>query len=63
MTGEKLIENYYGIHSKPKTLWNPQANFIVELIHQVLYKVIRLFKPENNYIVEDELCKVILFVV
>ena len=36
-----LIENKYGIKTKPTSPGNPQANAIVEIIHQVLGNLVR----------------------
>ena len=43
-----------GIKKKPITVRNPQANAIVERIHQVLGNMIRSFELENNYLDEED---------
>ena len=48
-----LIEGY-GIKRKPITTRNPQANSIVERIHQVIGNMIRTFELENNYLDEED---------
>ena len=44
-----MIKNDYGIKAKPITVRNPQANAIVEWVHQVITNIIRTFELENNY--------------
>ena len=39
----KMILHDYGIKGKPITVRNPQANAIVERIHQVIGNIIRTF--------------------
>ena len=39
---------------------NPEANAIVERIHQVIGNIIRTFKLENNYLDEENTWKGIL---
>ena len=55
-----MIKNDYGIKGKPITVRNPQANAIVERIHQVIANMIRTFELENNYLDEDDPWKGIL---
>ena len=55
---QKIIKENYGI--KPITVRNPQANAIVERIHQVIANIIHTFKLENNYSDEDDPWKGIL---
>jgi hypothetical protein len=55
-----LIKNDYGIKGKPKTIRNPQANAIVETVHQVIGNIIRAFELESNYLDEDDPWKGIL---
>ena len=45
-----MIKNDYGIKGKPITVRNPQANAIVERIHQVIGNIIRTFELEENYL-------------
>ena len=57
---KKLLKEEYGIKGKPITIRNPQANAIVERIHQVLGNMIRAFELENHYLDEDNPWKGIL---
>jgi transposase InsO family protein len=54
-----LIEDY-GIKRKPITVRNPQANAIIERIHQVIGNMIRTFELEDNYLDEEDPWKGIL---
>ncbi len=49
-----MLKEEYGIKGKPITTRNPQANAIVERIHQVLGNMIRSFELENHYLDEDD---------
>jgi transposase InsO family protein len=50
----QMLVRDYGIKRKPITARNPQANAIVERIHQVTANMVRTFKLETNYLdVED----------
>ena len=49
-----MIKDDYGIKAKPITVRNPQANAIVEKIHQVKGNIIRTFGLEDNYLYEDD---------
>ena len=55
-----MIKNDYGIKGKPITVRNPQANAIVERIHQVIGNIIRTFELEENYLEESNPWKGIL---
>ena len=55
-----MIRNDYGIKAKPITVRNPQANAIVERIHQVLGNMIRSFELQTNYLDETDPWKGIL---
>jgi transposase InsO family protein len=55
-----MIKNDYGIKAKPITVRNPQANAIVERVHQVIGNIIRTFELEHNYIDETDPWKGIL---
>jgi len=55
-----MIKNDYGIKGKPITVRNPQANAIVERVHQVIGNIIRTFELESNYLDEDDPWKGIL---
>ena len=57
---KQMLINDYGIKRKPISVRNPQANAIVERIHQVIANMIRTFDLENNYLVEDDPWKGIL---
>ena len=57
---QKMIKNDYGIKGKPITVRNPQANAIVERVHQVIGNMIRTFELEDNYLDEDDPWKGIL---
>ena len=57
---QKMIKNDYGIKGKPITVRNPQANAIVERVHQVIGNIIRTFELENNYLDEEDPWKGIL---
>ena len=45
-----MIKNDYGIKRKPITVRNPQANAIVERVHQVLSNMVRTFELEDHYL-------------
>ena len=49
-----LIEEEYGIIAKPETSGNPQANYTIKIIHQVLANLIRTFDLNKNYVDEDD---------
>ena len=57
---QELIKKEYGITRKPITVRNPQANAIVERVHQTIGNMIRTFELENNYLEEDDPWKGIL---
>ena len=57
---QKMIKEDYGVKAKPITVRNPQANAIVERVHQVIGNIIRTFELENNYIDEQNPWKAIL---
>jgi hypothetical protein len=57
---QKMIKNDYGVKGKPITVRNPQANAIVERVHQVNGNMIRTFELEDNYLDEDDPWKGIL---
>ena len=54
-----LMEEY-GIQEKPITVRNPQANAIVERVHQTMGNMVRTFELEGNYLDEDDPWKGIL---
>ena len=57
---QAMIKHDYGIKGKPITVRNPQANAIVERVHQVIGNIIRTFELESNYLEEDDPWKGIL---
>ena len=57
---QDMLKNDYGIKRKPITVRNPQANAIVERIHQVIGNIIRTFELQDNYLDEDNPWKGIL---
>ena len=57
---QKMIKEDYGIKGKPITVRNPQANAIVERVHQVIGNIIRTFELEDNYLDEENPWKGIL---
>ena len=57
---QKMIKEDYGVKPKPITVRNPQANAIVERVHQVIGNIIRTFELENNYLDETNPWKGIL---
>ena len=48
-----MITNAYGIMVKPITSRNPQANVILERLHQTISNILRTFK-EQNMVLDDE---------
>ncbi len=57
---QKMIKDDYGIKGKPITVRNPQANAIVERVHQVIGNIIRTFELENNYLDDEDPWKGVL---
>ncbi len=57
---QKMIKEDYGIKAKPITVRNPQANAIVERVHQVIGNIICTFELETNYLDETSPWKGIL---
>ena len=57
---QQMLTKDYGIKKKPITVRNPQANAIVERIHQVIANIIRTFELEDNYLDEEDPWKGIL---
>ena len=49
-----MIRDDYGIKKKPITTQNPQANAIIERVHQTISNMIRAFEVEENYLDEDD---------
>ena len=52
--------NDYGVKKKPITTRNPQANAIVERVHQTIGNIVRSFELQDNYLDEDDPWKGIL---
>ena len=48
-----MIRDDYGIKKKPISVQNPQANSIIERVHQTISNMIRTFEVEKNYIDDD----------
>ena len=55
-----MIKKDYGVKGKPITVRNPQANAIVERVHQVIGNIIRTFELEDNYLDKEDPWKGIL---
>ena len=55
-----LIEQEYGIKTKPDSFGNLQANTIIERIHQVLGNLIRSFNLHDTYVYDTNPCMGIL---
>ena len=55
-----MIRDDYGEVGKPITTRNPQANAIVERVHQVVGNIVRTFELQDNYLDEDDPWKGIL---
>ena len=51
---QDMIKKDYGVKPKPITVRNPQANAIVERIHQVIGNMVRTFELQGNYLDEDD---------
>jgi hypothetical protein len=50
----QMVRNDYGIKSKPITKRNPQANAIIERVHQTIGNIIRTFQVQDNYLDEND---------
>ena len=57
---QDMIKNDYGITKKPITTRNPQANAVVERVHQVIGNIIHTFELHDNYLDEEDPWKGIL---
>ncbi len=51
---KKMVKNDYGITRKPITTRNPQANSIIERIHQTIANIIRTFNMTQAEVNEDD---------
>ena len=49
-----IIETKYVTKSKCAIMVNPQANSILEIIHQVISNLVRTYDLKNNYLDEDD---------
>ena len=49
-----MIQEDYGIKTKPISTRNPQANAIVERVHQVIANIVRTFELQANYLNEED---------
>ena len=49
-----MIEIEYGIKSNPDYSGNPQAKSIIEIIHQVLGNLVRIYNLQETYVDEAE---------
>ena len=49
-----MVKNDYGITCKGITKRNPQANAIIERIHQTIGNIIRTFAVQDNYLDKDD---------
>jgi hypothetical protein len=50
----KMVRNDYGVKKKPITTRNPQANSIIERIHQTIGNIIRTFEVTKNPEIDEE---------
>ena len=51
---QNMIQQDYGIKTKPCMVKNPQANSVLERIHQALSDGIRVYELEKYYLDEDD---------
>jgi hypothetical protein len=56
----KVLLSLNTVKAKPTTVRNPQANAIVERVHQVIGNIICTFELENNYLDDNDPWKGIL---
>jgi len=50
----KMIQNDYGVKKKPITARNPQANAIIERVHQTIGNIIRTFQVQDQELDEND---------
>ena len=50
----QMVEKDYGIHKKKASTRNPQANSILERVHQTLGNIIRTFTVQDSYLDEED---------
>ena len=51
---KQMVRDDYGLKANPITTRNPQANAIIERVHQTLGNIIRTFELQENYLDEDD---------
>ena len=51
---KRMLKKDYGLYTKYITVRNPQANAIIERIHQTIGNIIRTFELQDNYLDEDD---------
>ena len=51
---QNMIKHDYGIKAKPITTRNPQANAMIERVHQTIGNIIRTFELQENYLDEED---------
>ena len=49
-----MIENEYSIKTKPALPGSPQANVIVEIIHQVIGNLLRTYNLQETYVYDAD---------
>ena len=49
-----IVKNDYGIKTKGISTRNPQANAILERVHQTIGNIIRTFELQDNYLDEED---------
>ena len=49
-----MVKEDYGIKVKAASVRNPQANAIIERIHQTIGNIVRTFELQDNYLDEDD---------
>ena len=55
-----MIEKEYVIKTKPTSSGNPQANAIIDIIHQLLGDLIRYFNLQDTYVDDADPWMIIL---
>ena len=50
----RMVTEDYGIKVKAASVRNPQANAIIERIHQTIGNIVRTFELQDNYLDEDD---------
>ena len=51
---QAMVKRVCGVKTKPITVRNPQANAIVERVHQTIGNMVRTFELENHDLDEDD---------